>query len=148
MEIKPITNFQEALEILWEHDVENQKINFPSDKPDRALFEKNISESYAENPHGFFLVYDRNKIMGSLLLRIKHNPFRSQKYGEIWYIYLEPDYRGKGFGPKLVEHAHAYFKQHSCSYVFAGISALNPGSNALFEKAGYTRTRIILEKPL
>ena len=148
MEIKQIQNIHEALEILWQHDVENQKINFPHDQPNRSLFEKNILESYREQPQGFFFLFDQEKIIGSLLLRMKINPFRNQQYGEVWYIYLDSAYRGKGLGATLLEHAEQYFKQNKCSYIFAGISASNPGSNALFEKTGYKKTRIILEKPL
>lgn len=146
LDLREIKNLEEALPILWDHDQKNQQINFPSDSPNKELFEQNIRSSYTDNPRGFFLLYNQERVIGSLLLRIKHNPYRNQKYGEIWYIYLEPECRGKGYGIKLLEHADEYFKQQGCNYAFAGISATNPGSNALFEKSGYTQTRIMLEK--
>lgn len=146
MKIRNINNIEEALPTLWEHDQKNQKINFPTSKPHFKIFQENILASYKEHPQGFFLIYENNKIIGSLILRTKFNPFREQKYGEIWYIYLEPEHRGKGYGRRLLEFADAHFKNQSCSYAFAGISALNPSPNALFETAGYTKTRVILEK--
>ena len=89
---------------------------------------------------------EKGTIVGSLVLRIKENPFRKKKFGEIWYIYLEPECRGKGYGSKLLRFTDDYFKKNGCAYAFAGIAAHNPGSNILFEKAGYTKTRFILEK--
>ena len=46
----------------------------------------------------------------------------------------------------MLDFADQYFKLLGCSYVFAGIAAHNPASNALFEKAGYSKTRYLLEK--
>lgn len=146
MEIKQIKDIKEVLEILWEHDQANQKINFPMDKPNYELFKKNILEGYKEQPEGFLFVYDNDKIVGSMILRIKSNPYRKQKYGEVWYIYLYASCRGKGYGTKLLEYADKYFKSKDCKYAFAGVSAVNPASNALFSKFGYQRTRNILEK--
>ena len=62
MEIKQITNINEALEILWEHDKSNQIINFPKDKPNYELFKKNILEAYREQQQGFLFIYDKEKI--------------------------------------------------------------------------------------
>lgn len=147
MEIVPITDIEQALETLWEHDAKSQAINFPKDQPNRELFEKKIRENYPEHADGFFFVHEGDAIIGSLILRTPFNPYRKQRYGEVWYIYLAPECRGKGYGKKLLEFADAYFKRKGCAYAFAGISAVNPASNALFEKAGYVTTRHILEKP-
>ena len=80
MEIKQIMNIDEALRILWEHDQSNQKINFPKDKPNSDLFKKNIIESYKEQPEGFLFIYEEERIVGSVILRIKFNPYRQQKW--------------------------------------------------------------------
>jgi len=146
MEIKQITNINEALEILWGHDKSNQIINFPKDKPNYELFKKNILEAYREQQQGFLFIYDKEKIIGSMILRIKFNIYRQKKYGEIWYIYLDSSCRGKGHGTKALEFADEYFKKKGCEYAFAGVSALNPASNALFNKVGYKEVRNILEK--
>lgn len=144
--IIPVTYLEEALPILWEHDQKMQKINFPGSYPNKELFEKNIWEESKGGNTTFFFVYEQEKIIGSLILRIKENPYRRKKYGDIWDIYLEPECRGKGYGGKMLEFADEFFKKQGCSYAFAGIAAHNPASNALFEKAGYNKTRYILEK--
>ncbi len=146
MEIRKINNLHESLEILWEHDQKNQAINFPESQPNRELFEKNMQQSYTENPEGFFFVYNEDEIVGSLILRFRENPYRKKRYGEIWYIYLSPECRGQGYGSKLLQFADKFFQQNNCSYAFAGIAAHNPASKALFAKAGYETKRIILEK--
>lgn len=146
VDLRQVTNLEEALPILWDHDLKNQVINFPGSKPNKELFDQNMHHSYSENPEGFFLVYGDGKMIGSLLLRIKENSYKQKKYGEIWYIYLEPECRGKGYGKKLLDFADEYFTKKECSYAFAGIAAHNPASNLLFERAGYVKTRFILEK--
>jgi len=146
MEIRQIVDINKSLGILWEHDQANQKINFPNDKPNYDLFKRNILNDYKEQPEGFLLIYDQGKVIGSMILRIKFNPYRQQKYGEVWYIYFDDSCRGKGYGTKVLEYADEYFKKKGCKYVFAGVSALNPASNALFDKLEYKRIRNILEK--
>lgn len=146
MEIKQITNINEALKILWEHDQSSQKINFPKDKPNRKISEERILKEYDEEPTGYFFIYEDGKIVGSLILKTRFNPFRNQKYGDVRAIYFDDSCRGKGFGSKALEFADEYFKLKGCAYAFAGVSALNPASNALFDKFGYERTRNILEK--
>ena len=78
MEIKQISDINEALEILWKHDQANQKINFPKDSPNYELFKKSMLESYKGQSEGFLLIYENSKIIGSMLLRIKNNQFRKQ----------------------------------------------------------------------
>lgn len=146
MKIEQIKDINKSLEVLWAHDKANQIINFPKDKPNYKLFKKNILENYKEHSEGFLLVYENKKIVGSMILRIKFNPYRQRKYGEVWYIYLDKSRRGKGYGTKLLEYADEYFKNKNCDYAFAGVSALNPASNAVFKKLGYKLTRKILEK--
>ena len=146
IKIKLITNIEEALPLLWDHDQKNQKINFPTSQPNKSLFEKNIRQEHHAGSGTFFFISEKEKTVGSLILRTKENQYRQKKYGEIWYIYLEPECRGKGYGKELLEFADDYFKRYGCSYAFAGTAAHNPASNMLFEKAGYVKTRLILEK--
>lgn len=144
-EIKIIADLEKSIPILWEHDQKMQKLNFPDSHPHKEMFEKRIRQEY-ELGAAYFVVQEQGNIIGSLILMVKENPYRCKKYGDIRNIYLDPECRGKGYGTKMLEFADQYFKQQGCSYAFAGIAAHNPASNALFEKAGYNKTRYILEK--
>ncbi len=146
VKIVPVVDIDAALPTLWDHDQKNQVINFPNSSPNPELFKRNIRQETTHENASFFFVYEEQKVVGSLGLRMKENPYRRQKYGEIWYIFLEPECRGKGIGRILLDFADNYFQERGCSYTFAGISAFNPASNKLFESAGYTKTRFILEK--
>ena len=146
MEIKQIKDINNVLEILWEYDKDHQKINFPKDNPNHEEFKKNIIKEYEEEPEGFFLIYENDDPIGFLKLKVKYNPYRQQKYGDVRCIHLDTSFRGKGYGTKLLEFADGYFKKNGCKYAFAGISAFNQGSNFLFKKIGYDTTRMILEK--
>ncbi len=146
MKIEKIENIIESLNILWEFDNDHQKINFPKDSPNYEIFKERILKEYEEEPDGFFLVYEENEIIGQLFLKIRFNPYRNQKYGEVRNIHLNLKNRGKGYGKKLLEFADEYFKNKGCEYSLAGVSSLNPSSNFLFEKLGYNLTRKILEK--
>ncbi len=145
IEITRITDLEKSMPILWEHDQKMQELNFPNSYPHQEMFEKRIRQEH-ELGAAYFFIQEQGKIIGSLILMIKENPYRRKKYGDIRNIYLEPECRGKGYGKTMLEFADQYFKQHGCSYAFAGIAAHNPASNALFEKAGYNKTRYILEK--
>ena len=145
IEITSITDLEKALPILWKHDQKMQKLNFPDSYPNKEMFEKRVRLEY-DTGAAYFFMYEQERIIGSLILMIKENLYRRKRYGDIRNIYLEPECRGKGYGKKMLEFADQYFKQHGCSYAFAGIAAHNPSSNALFEKAGYGKTRYILEK--
>ena len=146
MEIKKIENIMEAMTILWKFDNDHQKINFPKDSPNYEIFKERILKEHKEEPDGFFFVYDGSKVIGQLFLKIRFNPYRNQKYGEVRNIHLSPENRGKGYGKSLLEFADEYFKSKGCGYALAGVSNFNPVSNVLFERSGYERTRIILEK--
>ena len=145
VEISLITDLEKSMPVLWEHDQKMQQLNFPDSYPNKEMFEKRVRQEYAAGAAYFFL-YEQKKIIGSLILMAKENPYRHQRYGDIRNIYLEPECRGKGYGKKMLDFADQYFKKNGCSYAFAGIAAYNPASNALFEKAGYNKTRYILEK--
>src|SRR3989344_3830387 len=145
MEITLITDLEKSMPVLWEHDQKMQQLNFPDSYPNKEMFEERVRQEYAAGAAYFFL-YEQKKIIGSLILIAKENPYRRQRYGDIRNIYLEPECRGKGYGRKMLDFADQYFKKNGCSYAFAGIAAHNPASNALFEKAGYNKTRYILEK--
>ena len=140
-----VTDLEQSMHILWEHDQKMQELNFLGSYPHKETFEKRIRQEY-EAGAAYFFTYEQGKIVGSLILMIKENPYRRKKYGDIRNIYLEPECRGKGYGKKMLEFADQYFKQQGCSYAFTGIAVHNPASNALFEKAGYYKTRYILEK--
>lgn len=145
IKILPVSNFEEALPILLEHDKDMQNLNFPNSSPQKELVLQRLREEFNHGA-GYFFVYEGEKIIGSLLLQIKENPYRGKKYGDIRNIYLTSACRGKGYGQQMLLFADDFFKKQGCSYAFAGIAAHNPASNALFEKAGYSKTRFILEK--
>jgi len=146
MEIKNIKDINEALEKLWEYDLDHQRINFPKDNPNYEKFKEGILKEYNEEPQGFFFVYENNEIIGYLRLITRFNPYRQQKYGDVRFVHLDGLNRGKGYGTKLLEFADEYFKKNGCKYAFAGVSAFNEPSNLLFKKLGYEKVRIILEK--
>ena len=146
MEIRQIKDINGALPKIWEFDQDHQRINFPKDSPNYERFKEAILKEHQEEPEGFFFVYENDKIIGELFLKIRLNPFRRQKYGEVRIIHLDPDNRGKGYGKELLEFADKYFKEKECNYLLAGVSAFNLSSSALFEKCGYGVTRKILEK--
>ncbi len=145
IEIKQIIDIEKAIPILLDHDLKMQVINFPNSYPNKELVENRIRQEQ-EQGAAYFFIYERGNIVGSLILMIKEHPYRLKKCGDIRDIYLEPECRGKGYGKKMLEFADEYFREKECSYAFAGIAAHNLASNQLFEKAGYFKTRFILEK--
>lgn len=58
-----------------------------------------------------------------------------RKYGYIWGVYVEPDYRSQGIGTTLTETAVEYLRSHHCTRIILHAS---PSGQPVYEKLGFT----------
>ena len=136
------------LNILFEFDKDNQKINFPKDNPNKNEVMERIRKEYDEEPEGMFLLLYKDEVIGALFLKTMHNPYRECFFGNLRCIYLKEEFRCKHIGEKLMLFMEEYFKKRNCKYIYLGTSFYNESSKKLFKKMGYKETRIIMEKEI
>ncbi|HSJ39001.1 MAG TPA: GNAT family N-acetyltransferase [Planococcus sp. (in: firmicutes)] len=89
----------------------------------------------------FYLVaVDEEKIFGWLLLGTSKDQFTDQALGFIYEIYIQKDYRGKGFSKELMNAAIEHFQQEGYAEVRLSAKAENPAVR-MYENVGFkTRT--------
>jgi ribosomal protein S18 acetylase RimI-like enzyme len=57
-----------------------------------------------------------------------------RKYGYIWGVYVEPEYRGQGIGKQLTQSAIAYLKSLDCTRVVLNAS---PSGKPVYSSLGF-----------
>jgi len=128
------------------------KINFPKDFFDEDIFLETLKREWQEEPEGMFVVQDTSSApprdVGFLWLNTKFSPHRKAKFGDVHYVHLIPEYRGRGVGRLLMQKADEYFGSKGVKTLRLGTAASYSASIKLYEKCGYQRTRVIFEKEL
>lgn len=59
---------------------------------------------------------------------------KQRKYGYIWGVYVEPDYRGQGIGTRLTEAAVEYLRSQHCTRIILHAS---PSGQPVYERLGF-----------
>lgn len=76
-----------------------------------------------------FIAEENGKVVGSVSCQLFAGLYPNiivgsyRKYGYIWGVYVEPEYRRQGIGKKLTLEAIAYLKQLACTRVILNASA-------------------------
>lgn len=60
-----------------------------------------------------------------------------RKYGYIWGVYVEPEYRGQGIGKQLTQSAIAHLKSIDCTHVLLNAS---PSGKPVYSSLGFSET--------
>ena len=90
-----------------------------------------------------------DRIVGSVSCQIFAGlypmPFQPdfRKYGYIWNVYVEPDYRRRGIATKLTKRAIAYLHSLNCTHAILHASVYG---KPVYEKLGFVpKNEMILE---
>ena len=86
-----------------------------------------------------FVAVDGEKVAGFVSGVVKFTPdyLGNQKVGFLTFHYIEPDYRGKGIGKKLLKSLENWFKEKNVSSIEVQVSFMNEDSRNYFKKNGY-----------
>lgn len=95
-----------------------------------------------------FVVLDDKKVAGFVFGIIKFTPdyLGSKKIGSLTHQYLDPDYRGKGLGDKLLKALEKWFEEKNVSSVEVQANIYNAESRKYFEKNAYENELVQLRK--
>ena len=121
------------------HD--NRSDIFPDldDEEKKCDFDKMFND---ENKK-IIVVEDDNKVVGYIEFQIKDKKTKSLWIDE---LFVDSNYRFKGYGRKLMEYAYLFAKNNGCSRVELNCWKFNDGANDFYNKLGYLEQRIVYEK--
>ena len=94
---------------------------------------RHIDEDVAANPAGIFVAESQGRFVGYITKRVD----REAGKGRIPNLAVVEDFRGRGLGRLLIEHALDYFRSQSLSFAVIETMAQNPIGQHLYPACGF-----------
>ncbi|MBI5347616.1 MAG: GNAT family N-acetyltransferase [Candidatus Aenigmarchaeota archaeon] len=139
MEIRPFR--KSDVEFVLEAKKEIVQSYFPGEEVDTAFFRKRLQN------HMKTLIAEVN---GSTVGCISYGIVNSVrgKAGKLETLFVKREFRSKGIGQKLLEHAENRLKQAGVKKIKSAVQILNENSLKIHEKNGYKKKSIMFEKDI
>lgn len=106
--------------------------NISADKR-KKYFEKALSEGSEEN----YLVFSDDKAVGFMCIGKCRDQDKDDTYGEIWGIYLLPEYWNKGIGSYFINWGLNELKKRGYKKVTLWVLEANYNARKFYEKIGF-----------
>lgn len=98
---------------------------------------EDLKNSFYLNPFlRFLLLYDKDKIIGYLRFDILYEKV------ELTYIYINDEYRNKGYASLLVKALITFCKESKIENITLEVNKLNSNAIALYKKFGFVDVAI------
>lgn len=101
---------------------------------------KRIFERLNKFPEGLVIVEMDDKPVGQIELQIKQ--FENKNVGYVNLFYLVEEYRGQGYGAKLIEYAENFFRKNQLNLYQLRVSPTNINAINFYKKHGFELLRI------
>lgn len=123
--------------------------NYPDDgtslERSKAEFDRLLPHARETEGHELrSMVDDEGRDVGYLWFTIEDRP-----PGRVVFIYdiaVEPEFRRRGHAQAALAYTEAYAREHGCVGVSLHVFGHNTGARALYLKAGYEETNVIMLK--
>ncbi|HPH45530.1 MAG TPA: GNAT family N-acetyltransferase [Chryseolinea sp.] len=108
---------------------------------DKNLTYEQLKKEFHEKETVFFLLYDGEKAMAYLKLRVGHEPeeLAGTNSIEIERLYCIQEYVGKHIGKILMQISLDYAKEHGYEIIWLGVWEHNPRAYAFYQKWGFEK---------
>lgn len=63
---------------------------------------------------------------------------KNHDHGFVWLLAVDKNFRGRGFGERLLAHAIINLKQEKASYITLAVRSINKPAISLYKKLGFT----------
>jgi len=107
--------------------------------------EKYFERVMSENSEDLFLVYADGKEAGFMTIGRCRDDDRDSTYGEIWGIYLLPEYWNKGIGSYLIDWGINELKSKGYKKVTLWVLEENIKARRFYEKKGFRHDGTVKE---
>jgi ribosomal protein S18 acetylase RimI-like enzyme len=94
---------------------------------------RHIDEDVAANPTGIFVAESQGRMVGYITTRVDREPGK----GRIPNLAVVEEFRGRGLGRQLIEHALEYFRAQGLAYAVIETMAQNPVGQHLYPACGF-----------
>jgi len=94
---------------------------------------RHIDEDVASNPTGIFVAESQGRMVGYITTRVD----REAGKGRIPNLAVVEEFRGRGLGRQLIEHALEYFRAQGLAYAVIETMAQNPVGQHLYPACGF-----------
>jgi len=115
--------------------------NFQPEKI-RTIYQKAL----AQNPGGVFLAEENGEIIGLLLSDIEYCKWNGNKQLYIIYIHVKQEFRQKGIGKKLLDHAAEHALKIGAKELFLNVDVRNELAHTFYKSCGLTDFKISMKK--
>jgi ribosomal protein S18 acetylase RimI-like enzyme len=119
-------------------------ISFPGQKFHPDKFRNAILKSFGKEPEGIQVLEDGREVIGYVWMSTRDSD--SGKHGLIHHIFIKESHRKMGLAAKLMNYAEEYFRKKGIDVIKLTVTIDNGAAVRLYEKLGYTKKRIVMEK--
>lgn len=95
-----------------------------------AVYEGILGKDY------LFGLFDNNALVGSIRLNCPEL-LKTQHRANIWGMYVQESYRGRGHAGELIEFALSTAKELGKTHIFISVSTYNDPARKAYSKAGF-----------
>lgn len=106
--------------------------SFTSEKRE-AFFRKALSEGWEEDA----IIFSGNQGLGLICIGKSRDCDLMDDFGEIWGIYLLPDYWNQGIGSRLIDWGIHELKKRSYTHISLWVLEENMNARRFYEKKGF-----------
>jgi ribosomal protein S18 acetylase RimI-like enzyme len=85
------------------------------------------------NNHHLFNVYQADQLIGFVWIKIE----KEKKSAFLYEIYIFEEYRGKGFGTRMMKNVEEWLEQEGIYYFKLHVFGSNEGARKLYEELGF-----------
>lgn len=111
-----------------------EKISFP----DRKAYSRSYFETlYRNYPQGFIIAEAENKVIGYTICRSRNG------FAEIISLAVDPDWREKGIGTKLINFLINHFKERGFKKIILHVRTENKKAIVFYQSLGFKILNII-----
>ncbi len=137
-------------ETNWQDIPEDQRRHLNRQECDKRVFED--FERYRKEERFKFRVFvavaNDERRVGYVSVGESMNPAVGLRLGAILDFWVSPEFRGRGTGGRLLDHAMEYIRNRGYSHCSILASANNAKALRSYEERGFHPDRIVLVKPL
>ena len=143
MEIRKakVSNVAEIIE-LWKQLMDyHRKLDlfFTRSTNGHINFRKHLVECIESEDACVFIAVENEEILGYILGKIQEYPpvFETEKYAEIFDMYVKQDFRRQKIGERLVKNAVDYFKKKGLSRIEMKVATKNKPGIDFWKNQGF-----------
>jgi len=142
--------FERHIEFVLDCIEEARPLNWPGAARTRLArtVDYEFFRTIDTNKHCISLLSLRNKTIGFVWYDIEFNTIEGQKYCHLDFIYLLPEFRGRGYGKYVMEKIEQMACSCNASVLSLEVTIANAPALGLYEYAGYRPDRYIMKKKL